>query len=287
MNDKYLKEFYNYLKLEKRYSDNTVGSYYLELSKFNEYIKKDLLMVNGDDIRGYIKYIGNKSSKSISHSISALKCFYNFYEKLDKISNNPLINIDIPKIEQSLPTVLSLEEVLSLLDIEINSPYDARNKAILELLYSTGLRISELINLELANIDLEDNLIRVMGKGSKERIVPFGDYAKNALSCYLDDYRGFINKKNSTYVFLNSTGGRLSRQYIFKIIKLECMKKGIKKNVSPHTLRHTYATHLLKNGTDLRIIQELLGHENLTTTQIYTHLDNEKLKNDYDEFFPR
>lgn len=287
MNDKYLKEFYNYLKLERRYSDNTVASYYLELNKFNEYIKKNLLVVNGDDIRKYIKYIGNKSNKSISHSISALKCFYNFYEKLDKISNNPLINIEIPKINQSLPTVLSLEEVLSLLDIEINNPYDARNKAILELLYSTGLRISELINLELANIDLDDNLIRVMGKGSKERIVPFGDYAKDALSCYLNDYRYLINKKNSTYVFLNNLGGRLSRQYIFKIIKLECIKKGIKKNVSPHTLRHTYATHLLKNGADLRIIQELLGHENLTTTQIYTHLDNEKLKNDYDEFFPR
>lgn len=287
MNDIYLKEFYNYLKLERRYSDNTVSSYYLDISKFSEFINKDLLNVSNDDIKKYIKFINSKSNKTISHTLSSLRRFYNYYEKLERIKLNPLVNIDVPKIEQSLPTVLTLEEVMSLLDIQINTPYDARNKAIFELLYSTGLRISELINLELSNIDLDDNLIRVMGKGSKERIIPFGDYAKEALNVYLNDYRSLINKKNSTYVFLNNLGNRLSRQYIFKIIKLECTKKGIRKNVSPHTLRHTYATHLLKNGADLRIIQELLGHENLTTTQIYTHLDNETLKNDYDEFFPR
>lgn len=287
MNDKYLKEFYNYLKLERRYSDNTVSSYYLDITKFSEYINKDLLTITNDNIRKYLKYINNKSNKTISHTLSSLKSFYNYYEKLEKIKNNPLVNIEVPKIEQTLPTVLTIEEVTSLLNIEINTPYDARNKAIFELLYSTGLRISELINLELANIDLEENLIRVMGKGSKERIIPFGDYAKDALNVYLNNYRHLINKKNSTFVFLNNLGNKLSRQYIFKIIKLECMKKGIRKNVSPHTLRHTYATHLLKNGADLRIIQELLGHENLTTTQIYTHLDNETLKNDYDEFFPR
>ena len=139
----------------------------------------------------------------------------------------------------------------------------------------------------MANVDMDENLIRVMGKGKKERIVPFGDIAKNVLNDYINNYRTSINKKNSTYIFLNNMGNKLSRQYIFRIIKQECIKKGIKKNVSPHTLRHTYATHLLKNGADLRIIQELLGHENLATTQIYTHLDNETLKKDYDEYFPR
>ena len=205
------------------------------------------------------------------------------------ISNkdNPLTKFKSPKLDKSLPTVLSLEEVTSLLDIEINTPYDARNKAILELFYSSGLRISELINLEMANVDMDENLIRVMGKGKKERIVPFGDIAKKVLNDYINNYRTSINKKNSTYIFLNNLGNKLSRQYIFRIIKQECIKKGIKKNVSPHTLRHTYATHLLKNGADLRIIQELLGHENLATTQIYTHLDNETLKKDYDEYFPR
>ena len=216
-----------------------------------------------------------------------MKSFYNYEERLEKIKDNPLTKFKSPKLDKSLPTVLSLEEVTSLLDIEINTPYDARNKAILELFYSSGLRISELINLEMANVDMDENLIRVMGKGKKERIVPFGDIAKNVLNDYINNYRTSINKKNSTYIFLNNLGNKLSRQYIFRIIKQECIKKGIKKNVSPHTLRHTYATHLLKNGADLRIIQELLGHENLATTQIYTHLDNETLKKDYDEYFPR
>lgn len=216
-----------------------------------------------------------------------MKSFYNYEERLEKIKDNPLTKFKSPKLDKSLPIVLSLEEVTSLLDIEINTPYDARNKAILELFYSSGLRISELINLEMANVDMDENLIRVMGKGKKERIVPFGDIAKNVLNDYINNYRTSINKKNSTYIFLNNLGNKLSRQYIFRIIKQECIKKGIKKNVSPHTLRHTYATHLLKNGADLRIIQELLGHENLATTQIYTHLDNETLKKDYDEYFPR
>ena len=141
--------------------------------------------------------------------------------------------------------------------------------------------------MEMSNIDLDDDLIRVMGKGSKERIVPLGDYAISAIDNYINNYRQKLNKKNTTYVFLNNRGDKISRQFIFKTIKLECTKKGIKKNISPHTLRHTFATHLLKNGADLRIIQELLGHENIETTQIYTHLTNEKLKNDYDDFFPR
>ena len=287
MNDDYIKEYENYLKYEKNYSVNTVNSYILELSMFNEYVNKDLLKINDDDVKKYLKAISSKSPKSVSHSLSALKSFYNYEERLEKIKDNPLTKFKSPKLDKSLPTVLSLEEVTSLLDIEINTPYDARNKAILELFYSSGLRISELINLEMANVDMDENLIRVMGKGKKERIVPFGDIAKNVLNDYINNYRTSINKKNSTYIFLNNLGNKLSRQYIFRIIKQECIKKGIKKNVSPHTLRHTYATHLLKNGADLRIIQELLGHENLATTQIYTHLDNETLKKDYDEYFPR
>lgn len=286
-NNDYLNEFERYLRLERRYSINTVKAYYLDLCMFSDYINKDLLKITEDDVRKYLKAIDEKSNKTISHNISSLRNFYNFYEKLEKIKVNPMNNIRPPKIEKTLPSVLSLEEVVSLLDIEIKTPYDARNKAIFELFYSSGLRISELINLEMSNVDLDECLIRVMGKGKKERIVPIGDYAKAALDDYINNYRSIINKKNTSYIFLNSTGGVLSRQYIFKLIKQECIKKGIKKNVSPHTLRHTYATHLLKNGADLRIIQELLGHENLATTQIYTHLDNEQLHNDYNEYFPR
>ena len=178
-------------------------------------------------------------------------------------------------------------KVSNLLNIKVENEYNSRDKTILELLYSSGIRISELTNMELSNIDLDECIIRIMGKGSKERIIPLGDYAINSLQDYINNYRFKLNKKNSSYVFLNNRGGQLSRQFIFKTIKNECIKKGIKKNVSPHTLRHTFATHLLKNGADLRIIQELLGHENLSTTQIYTHLTNDKLKSDYEAYYPR
>ena len=286
MNDRLINDFKNYLELERNYSNNTSLSYVKDVTLFSDFIKKDLLLVVKLDIEKYIRSL-NKSSKTISHVISSLKSFYNYYMRIGNIKSNPTDEIDRPKIEKKIPEFLTLEEVSSLLNFEVNNEFEARNKAILELLYSSGLRISELTNLELSNIDLDECLVRVMGKGSKERIVPLGDYAIDALKEYIYFYRPMLNKNNSSYVFLNNRGGILSRQFIFKVIKEECIKKGIRKNVSPHTLRHTFATHLLKNGADLRIIQELLGHENLSTTQIYTHLTNDKLKHDYEDFFPR
>lgn len=286
MNDRLINDFKNYLELERNYSNNTSLSYVKDVALFSDFIKKDLLLVDKKDIEKYIRSL-NKSSKTISHVISSLKSFYNYYMRMGNIKSNPTDEIDRPKIEKKIPEFLTLEEVSSLLNFEVNNEFEARNKAILELLYSSGLRISELTSLELSNIDLDECLVRVMGKGSKERIVPLGDYAIDALKEYIYFYRPILNKNNSSYVFLNNRGGVLSRQFIFKVIKEECIKKGIRKNVSPHTLRHTFATHLLKNGADLRIIQELLGHENLSTTQIYTHLTNDKLKHDYEDYFPR
>ena len=286
MNDRLINDFKNYLELERNYSNNTSLSYVKDVTLFSDFIKKDLLLVDKRDIEKYIRSL-NKSSKTISHVISSLKSFYNYYMRMGNIKSNPTDEIDRPKIEKKIPEFLTLEEVSSLLNFEVNNEFEARNKAILELLYSSGLRISELTSLELSNIDLDECLVRVMGKGSKERIVPLGDYAIDALKEYIYFYRPMLNKNNSSYVFLNNRGGVLSRQFIFKVIKEECIKKGIRKNVSPHTLRHTFATHLLKNGADLRIIQELLGHENLSTTQIYTHLTNDKLKHDYEDYFPR
>lgn len=286
MNDKLINDFKNYLELERNYSNNTSLSYVKDVTLFSEFIKKDLLLVDKKDIEKYIRSL-NKSSKTISHVISSLKSFYNYYMRMGNINSNPTDEIDRPKIEKKIPEFLTLEEVSSLLNFKVNNEFEARNKAILELLYSSGLRISELTSLELSNIDLDECLVRVMGKGSKERIVPLGDYAIEALKEYIYFYRPMLNKNNSSYIFLNNRGGVLSRQFIFKVIKEECIKKGIRKNVSPHTLRHTFATHLLKNGADLRIIQELLGHENLSTTQIYTHLTNDKLKHDYEDYFPR
>lgn len=286
MNDRLINDFKNYLELERNYSNNTSLSYVKDVTLFSDFIKKDLLLIDKKDIEKYIRSL-NKSSKTISHVISSLKSFYNYYMRMGNINSNPTDEIDRPKIEKKIPEFLTLEEVSSLLNFKVNNEFEARNKAILELLYSSGLRISELTSLELSNIDLDECLVRVMGKGSKERIVPLGDYAIEALKEYIYFYRPMLNKNNSSYIFLNNRGGILSRQFIFKIIKEECIKKGIRKNVSPHTLRHTFATHLLKNGADLRIIQELLGHENLSTTQIYTHLTNDKLKHDYEDYFPR
>ncbi len=287
MNDKLIDDYERYLTLERNYSPNTVKAYINDINHFNQFLKKDLLNVSPTDIKNYLKHINNLTTKTISHNISSINNFYNYLQVIEIISYNPTNEIERPKMEKNIPTYLSLEEVSNLLNIEVNNEFNARNKAILELLYSSGIRISELTSMELSNIDLDDCLIRIMGKGSKERIIPLGDYAIDALKEYIYNYRDKLNKKNSSYVFLNNRGGVLSRQFIFKTIKNECIKKGIKKNVSPHTLRHTFATHLLKNGADLRIIQELLGHENLSTTQIYTHLSNDKLKSDYEEYYPR
>ena len=287
MANELINNYERYLTLERNYSTNTVSAYLNDINHFNRFIKKDLLRISPNDIRSYLKHISNLSPKTISHNLSSLKSFYNYLQMINILDYNPTDEIERPKLEQKVPTYLTLEEVSSLLNIPVSNEFTARDKAILELLYSSGIRISELTNMELANIDLVDCLIKIMGKGSKERIIPLGDYAIDTLKDYLDNYRFKLNKKNSTYVFLNNRGGKLSRQFIFKTIKNYAIKKGISKNISPHTLRHTFATHLLKNGADLRIIQELLGHENLSTTQIYTHVSNEKLKTDYEKYYPR
>ncbi len=282
-----LKEYENYLKFEKNYSMNTINSYLSDIKEYQEFKKGDILSSTKEDILAYLKTIKDFESTTISHKISSLKSFFKYYQKREKIKANPLANIKSPKIAKKLPTYLTLEEVSKLLDVEIKSPYDARNKAILELLYSSGIRISELCNMQTSNYNSYECIIRLIGKGSKERIIPLGDYAISVLEDYINNYRTKINKKNINSIFINNRGDAISRQFIFKVIKKECLKKGIRKNVSPHTLRHTFATHLLQNGADLRIIQELLGHENISTTQIYTHVSNQELKNDYQKFFPR
>ena len=191
----------------------------------------------------------------------------------------------MPKQAKALPKVLSVEEILILLDIPLNDAYDYRNKAMIELMYATGLRISELINLTLSNIDLDLNIVKTIGKGNKERIIPMGDYATEYLKEYIYNYRSFfIKKQNNDYVFLNKSGTKMSRQMFFKIIQKIALEKNIKTKFSPHTLRHSFATHMLEYGADLRTIQELLGHSNISTTQIYTHMSTEKLRENYDNF---
>lgn len=289
MNDIYISDFLLALEMELNYSSNTINSYNNDLTKLqNYYPKKDLLKLTIKDIENYLNTLSELSPSTVSHNISSLRTFYNYYLKLGKINFNPCDSIKQPKLGTHLPVFLTLEEVEKLLDITVTDSFSARNKALLELMYATGLRISEVVNLEFKNIDFEDCIVRVIGKGSKERIVPINDYALKALNDYITNYRReLIKNETNNYIFLNNHGGILTRQGVFKMLKKECLIKGIKKNISPHTLRHTFATHLLENGADLRVIQELLGHTDIQTTQIYTHLTNETLHKEYMEYFPR
>ncbi len=287
MNDIYINDFLLYLELDLNYSKNTINTYLNSLNHLKDSTNMDLLKLTSNDIEKFISKL-EIDSRSIANYLSAYKTFYNYYIKLGKLNNNPIDSISSPKLAKHLPVYLTVDEVDKLLDIEIKDAFSARNKSILEVMYSSGLRISELINLEFKNIDLNDSIIRVMGKGSKERIVPISDLAIKYLKIYVKDYRAdLVKKETNNYVYLNNHGKKMTRQGVFKMIKKLTSEKGINKDVSPHTLRHSIATHMLENGADLRIIQEFLGHENIGTTQIYTHLTNEKLKNDYMEYFPR
>lgn len=289
MNNNYISQFEEYLENDLNYSDNTIKSYDNDLEKFIKFLGgKDILKIEIKDIEKYLNTLGELAPATVSHNISTLRTFYNYYLKLDKINSNPCDAIKQPKLGRHLPVYLTIEETEKLLDIPIETPFDARNKALLELMYATGLRISEAITLEFKNFDTEECIVRVIGKGSKERIVPINDYALKALNDYLENYRPLLVKNSmNNYLFLNNHGNLLTRQGVFKMIKMECLKKEITKNISPHTLRHTFATHLLENGADLRIIQELLGHSDISTTQIYTHITNETLHREYNEYFPR
>lgn len=290
MNKDYINEYIDYLKIDKKYSLNTIMSYKNDLSKFVLFINdKDITCLNKKDVISFIENekLNDKSARTISHDLIVIKNFYKYLLKEQIIKVDPTIDIELPKLKKSLPHTLSFDEIDKILDIELNDKYSYRNKAMLELMYSSGLRISELVNLKMQDIDLEDDIVRIYGKGSKERIVPIGDYAIKYLKKYIYEYRSsLMHNKVSDYIFLNSRGDRISRQAMFKLIKKIIRDKNIKKNVSPHTLRHSFASHMLENGADLRSIQELLGHSDISTTQIYTHISNKKIKENYEESHP-
>lgn len=288
MNEKLINEFIDYLRFEKKYSDNTISSYARDLNKANKYIKKEFNQLTKKDIQDYIQLLSKKkSASSVSRNISTLKSFYKFLELNKYIKINPLSTIINPKTKQKLPKVLSEAEVNTLLDINLKNDFDYRNKAMLELMYSSGLRVSELINLMVNDIDLNNSLVRIFGKGSKERIIPLNDYATEALRNYILYYRkNFFKNGENNYLFLNNHGKKMTRQGFFKILQKIAKEKNIKSELSPHTLRHSFASHLLKHGADLRSIQELLGHSDISTTQIYTHITSERLQENYEQFHP-
>lgn len=279
--DESTKDFLEYLKYERRVSVNTVDSYGENLLLLKNYTNKDLISLKKEDIKDFLDNV-EATARTKAHYLTVFNSFYKYLVFMDKIKSNPCDGIKAPKLEKKLPTYLTNEEIAKLFNIRLTKPVDYRNKAILEVMYATGARISEVINLELNQIDFEECIIRVVGKGKKERIIPLDDIAIEALDNYINNYRPFLIKNETcNYVFLNKNGEKISRQMIFKILKNLANKAGITKEISPHTLRHSFASNLLNNGADLRVIQELLGHENLETTEIYSHLQNKKIKDDY------
>lgn len=275
------KDFLEYLKYERRVSVNTIDSYGENLLLLKNYTNKDLISLKKEDIKDFLDNV-EATARTKAHYLTVFNSFYKYLVFMDKIKSNPCDGIKAPKLEKKLPTYLTNEEIAKLFNIRLTKPVDYRNKAILEVMYATGARISEVINLELNQIDFEECIIRVVGKGKKERIIPLDDVAIDALDNYINNYRPFLIKNETcNYVFLNKNGEKISRQMIFKMLKNLANKAGITKEISPHTLRHSFASNLLNNGADLRVIQELLGHENLETTEIYSHLQNKKIKDDY------
>ena len=284
INDIELNIYKIYLKTIKKFSDNTIDAYIHDLLKLKKFTKKDLIKTTKSDLEKFNKTLNELDPKSKARVISSIKSFY----KYEMIKGNVCENISnvliIPKFKKSIPDILSIEEVDKLLDIEVIDHISARNKAMLELMYASGLRVTELINLKPNDVDLENNTVRTMGKGKKERIIPIGDYATVAVKNYLYNYRP--DNKKCDYLFLNNHYNQMTRQGFFKVMKKLLLEKGINIKFSPHTLRHSFASHMLSNGADLRTIQELLGHSNISTTEIYLYVNSKEIRKNYDNAHP-
>ena len=290
-----IKEFKYYLKVERSLADNSIQSYLRDINKLANYcrdIKKNEKSIATQDIRNFISHLVSEkiSPRSQARIISGIKAFYKYLVLEDYITDDPTLLIENPKIGLKLPEVLSVVEIeLIISSIDISKKQGQRNKAIIETLYSCGLRVTELINLKISNINFNDEYIKVIGKGNKERLTPIGSNALKYIQIYVNEVRIHqkISKGNEDIVFLNNRGSKLSRVMIFTLIKNILKKIGIKKKVSPHTFRHSFATHLIEGGADLRAVQEMLGHESITTTEIYTHLDKDYLRSNIMQFHPR
>ncbi len=292
----YIKGFKVYLKLEKSLSDNSIDAYLHDIEKllqFFEISNKDIPpeKVTSDDLHSFIKYINEigLSATSQARIISGLKAFFKYLLLEDLITQSPAELLEAPKTGRKLPDTLSVEEINNLIDaIDLSKPEGTRNKAMLETLYGCGLRVSELINLKISNIFFKEGFIKITGKGNKERLVPIGNVALKNIKIYIENIRNKqeVKKDFTDILFLNRRGARLSRVMVFLIIKELAERTGLKKTISPHTFRHSFATHLIEGGADLRAVQEMLGHESITTTEIYTHLDREYLREAILSFHP-
>ncbi len=293
--DNYVTEFINYLAVERGLAQNTLESYGRDLHQFQTYLKNSNLEVlkdsNRNTILNYLAALQNKGRavSTISRNLAAIKSFYQYLVKERYLDKDPAANLESPKLEKKLPKILSITEVEELLK-QPNSflPAGLRDKAMLELLYATGIRVSELISLNISDVNLDMGYIKCYGTGSKERIVPLGSIAAKCVQEYMTKGRAkLIRTYDESALFVNHHGNRLTRQGFWKIIKKYAQEANITREITPHTLRHSFATHLLENGADLRSVQEMLGHADISTTQIYTHVTKNKLKEVYDKTHPR
>ena len=291
-----LSDYRSWLRIERSLSPNTVTSYLSDIAKLREmYPEREPETLGGEDLSAFLasEVEHGISKRSQSRMVSAIKSFYGFLEIEGRLSGqngrNPAETIDSPKLSRHIPTVLSVEEVERILEsVDLSTPEGHRNRAILEVLYSCGLRVSELVSLRISDLFLEDSFIRVIGKGDKQRLVPIAEPAARAVQQYLSQTRrAFASKRDEDIVFLNRRGGKMSRQMVFLIIKHQCGIAGITKEISPHTFRHSFATHLVENGADLRAVQQMLGHESILTTEIYTHIDSRKWQRTILDHHPR
>ncbi|UOQ42643.1 site-specific tyrosine recombinase XerD [Halobacillus salinarum] len=290
-----LDDFLHYLTVERGLSKNTIQSYKRDLTQYMNFLENqegvnDWDRVSRTHIMKYLYELNDKgrSRATVARLLSSIRLFHQFLIREKVAGQDPSLHIETPKKERKLPKVLSSKDVEKLLSLEAEDPFTARNKAMLEMLYATGLRVTELVSLKVSDLNLMMGFVRCLGKGSKERIVPLGDLARDAVEVYLRDYRStLIKHKTTEELFVNHHGNSLSRQGFWKILKAVAQEVGIQKEITPHTLRHSFATHLLENGADLRAVQEMLGHADISTTQIYTHVTKSRLNEVYRSYHPR
>lgn len=295
--EKTIKEYCDYLKYQKNYSELTIESYQREIMQFVDYLKQEDIHgfkdVEYQFLRGYLMFLHNQNlnTSTINHKLSTLRSFYRFLQREEYVSDNPFLLIESLKTKQKNPDFLYIDEMEELLDsIDTSTPLGVRNKAMLELMYASGLRCSEVVNLKLTQVDFQNQILLIHGKGNKDRYVPFHDYACDWLKDYIDDARKAlmnVQHQDHDFVFVNKNGGQMTNRGIQNIVERISMNYDASRKIHPHTFRHSFATHLLESGVDLRVVQELLGHANLSTTQVYTHISNKYLKEVYDETHPR
>lgn len=293
----YIKDFENYLKLERSLSVNSIEAYARDISKLYQFVEMrhkstSPLKINAKHLQGFLAFVNELGMSAYSQAriLSGVKAFYRYLLFEELIEKDPTALIEGPKLGRKLPDTLDYTEIEKLLDaIDLGTPEGGRNRAMLEVLYSSGLRVSELVDLRMNNVYFDAGFLRVVGKGNKERLVPVGKDALKYLKIYKDEIRVHLSVQSGSesYMFLNRRGKKLTRVMVFTIIKQLAAKIGLKKVISPHTFRHSFATHLIEGGADLRAVQEMLGHESITTTEIYTHLDRDYLRQVIQEFHPR